>query len=137
MIQTKQLELAFSEFIPKEIEQGILYVSMEYGTVIHLCACGCGEKVITPLGRREWQLQYDGESITLTPSIGNWNFPCKSHYWIRHSNVVWAESWEDFQRQNSQPVNTSQEEIKRQSFSISGWFMTALKAIVSQFKRKK
>jgi hypothetical protein len=35
-------------------------------------------------------LAFDGESISLYPSIGNWNFACQSHYWIRRNEVRWA-----------------------------------------------
>jgi hypothetical protein len=35
-------------------------------------------------------LTYDGTSISLHPSIGNWGFDCQSHYWIERSQVVWA-----------------------------------------------
>lgn len=98
-MRTSRLSLNFSEFIPDALEPGILYITMEYGTAVHLCACGCGEQVITPFSPTDWKLQYDGESITLHPSIGNWSFPCKSHYWIRNSQIRWAESWEEYMRQ--------------------------------------
>jgi hypothetical protein len=58
--------------------------------VIHRCCCGCGEKVVTPLSPGEWQLSYNGEDVSLYPSIGNSRFPCGSHYWIKSGKVVWA-----------------------------------------------
>lgn len=79
--------------IPEELEDGVLYVSMQFGTVVHKCACGCGEEVVTPLGPAEWQLTYDGKTISLAPSIGNWGFPCRSHYWIERNNVRWARGF--------------------------------------------
>lgn len=85
----------FIEFIPKVLENGVIYISMEYGAVTHLCCCGCGEKVFTPLSPTDWKLTYDGETISVYPSIGNWSLPCKSHYWIKNSKVKWAESWAD------------------------------------------
>ena len=27
---------------------------------------------------------------TLDPSIGNWSFACRSHYFMRKGRVVWA-----------------------------------------------
>ena len=48
------------------------------------------EGVVTPLRPTDWQLTYDGESVSLYPSIGNWSFPCQSHYWIDRSKVRWA-----------------------------------------------
>ena len=32
-------------------------------------------------------------STPLDPSIGNWSFPCQSHYWIRNDRVKWAPKW--------------------------------------------
>jgi hypothetical protein len=80
-------------FMPKVIESGVLYVSEEFGAVAHLCACGCGEKVRTPLGPTEWKFDESREGPTLYPSIGNWQKPCKSHYWIKGGKVIWASAW--------------------------------------------
>ena len=90
----KTLQHRFVEFIPttSKLEDGILYISLEYATATHKCACGCGNKVVTPISKRDWQLYFDGESISLSPSIGNWNFKCQSHYWIRNSRIIDAPS---------------------------------------------
>lgn len=80
----------FVEFIPDKLEDGVLYVSMAYATVTHKCACGCGGEVVTPLSPTDWQLMFDGEAISLEPSIGNWSFLCRSHYFIRKGTVRWA-----------------------------------------------
>jgi hypothetical protein len=81
---------AFVEFIPKEREEGVVYVSIPYATAVHNCFCGCGTKVVTPISPVGWRVIYDGESISLTPSVGNWAFPCRAHYFIREDTVVWA-----------------------------------------------
>jgi len=83
----------FVEFIPSELEEGVLYVSVQYATAVHKCACGCGNKAATPISPVDWQLLFDGDSVSLTPSIGNWGFPCRSHYWIKANKVLWAETW--------------------------------------------
>jgi hypothetical protein len=31
-----------------------------------------------------------GKTVSLIPSIGNWSFACKSHYWISNNKVLWA-----------------------------------------------
>ena len=85
----------FVDHIPDQLDEGVLYVSMRFGTIVHRCACGCGQEVVTPLGPAEWRLYYDGTSISLTPSIGNWGFRCRSHYWIKDSNVRWARGFSD------------------------------------------
>ena len=80
----------FVELMPGQLQDGVLYVSMEYATAIHRCACGCGEKVVTPIAPTDWSLLFDGDTISLSPSIGNWNFACRSHYWIERGCVRWA-----------------------------------------------
>ncbi len=89
----KTLQHKFVDFIPIQLEENILYVTMQYKTVVHLCPCGCGNKVITPITPTDWKLSFDGQSISLNPSIGSWNFPCRSHYWIIENQVVPSSSW--------------------------------------------
>jgi len=91
MEKIKNFKLEFVHYMPRELNQGVLYISMEYSLVMHLCACGCGEKVATPLSPEDWKLYYDGDAITLSPSIGNWDFSCMSHYWIRRNKVIFIE----------------------------------------------
>ena len=91
------LKHEFVEFIPDQLMEGTIYVSIPYATVVHKCCCGCGNEVVTPLGPTDWQLIFDGETISLTPSIGNWSFPCRSHYWIRNNKAVWAPKWSESQ----------------------------------------
>jgi hypothetical protein len=91
------LDVEFVDFIPAELTPATLYVSMQYATTIHLCACGCGNKVVAPLSPAEWQLRFDGVTISLTPSIGNWEFPCRSHYWVIGSSIRLAGPWSDQQ----------------------------------------
>jgi len=90
-----KLSHRFVELIPEVLEEGVLYVSLAYGTASHRCCCGCSREVVTPLTPTDWKLIFDGESVSLYPSIGNWNFPCRSHYWIRNNCVEWAEDWSD------------------------------------------
>jgi hypothetical protein len=85
----------FVEYVPSTLTDGTLYVSVRFRTVVHLCACGCKTKIATPLSPANWQLGFDGESISLSPSIGAWNLPCRSHYWIESNNVLWSTQWTD------------------------------------------
>jgi len=98
MIRTKRLQHEFVEFIPETLEHAKLYISMEFATASHKCCCGCGREVVTPFSPRDWKMTFDGETVSLSPSIGNWKFPCRSHYFIRRDQVVEASSWdEEFQ----------------------------------------
>ncbi|WP_447985445.1 DUF6527 family protein [Nitrospira sp. Nam74] len=87
------LKHEFVEYIPSELKEGTLYVCTAFGTAAHKCCCGCGKEVITPIGPTDWQLAFDGEAVSLYPSIGNWSFECESHYWIKRNRVVWAARW--------------------------------------------
>ena len=81
----------FVEFIPDELKERTLYISITYCTAVHKCCCGCGREVVTPLSPASWQLIFDGKTVSLHPSIGNWSLPCQSHYFITKNNVVWAQ----------------------------------------------
>lgn len=83
----------FVEYVPTELADGVLYISITYRTAVHGCACGCRNKVVTPISPADWQLFYDGDTVSLTPSIGNWGFPCRSHYWIDAGRIRWAGAW--------------------------------------------
>lgn len=85
----------FVEYIPKEIEEDIIYVSTKFKTVVHMCPCGCKEKIVTPLSPAAWELTFDGETISLYPSIGNWKLKCKSHYWIKNNKIKWSYSFSE------------------------------------------
>lgn len=81
------------EFMPRELEPGILFVSQRFGVAGHLCACGCGNKVMTPLREMEWSLSELNGRPTLDPSIGNWQLACRSHYVIADGEVLWMPAW--------------------------------------------
>ena len=87
------LRLHKVQYLPKKLESGVLYVSEEFNVAGHLCACGCGNKVITPLSPTEWLFTEKEDKASLYPSIGNWQLPCKSHYWITHGQIEWSYQW--------------------------------------------
>lgn len=83
----------FVEAVPEHLEEGLLYISIRFRTAAHLCACGCGSRIVTPIKPAKWSLTYDGESISLWPSVGNWQKRCRSHYIIKNGKVNWAGAW--------------------------------------------
>lgn len=93
MTSHRRLHHRFVEFIPTVLERGALYISIEYATAVHSCACGCGGRVVTPFTPGDWELRFDGETVSLSPSIGNWSFSCQSHYWIKRDRIEWAPRW--------------------------------------------
>jgi hypothetical protein len=92
-MKLKTITVLHVEFMPKQLEPGILYVSEKYGAAAHLCACGCGEKIRTPLGSTEWAVSGAASRPSLWPSVGNWQKPCRSHYIIGNGKIVWCGNW--------------------------------------------
>lgn len=98
-MKTNKFKVEFVNQIPSELEDGVLYVCINCNVIVHRCACGCGEKTVTPIDKNYgWKISYDGQSITLRPSIGNFSIPCKSHYYITDNKVEWLRQ---HQRNNS------------------------------------
>ena len=95
--EVERLAPQFVEFIPEDLQDGILYISIEFTTTAHKCACGCGCKVVLPLHPKEWHLLFDGKHVTIRPSVGNWGFECRSHYLITRDKIVWAADWTEEQ----------------------------------------
>ena len=89
MTRIESLDHRFVEYMPDSLEKGILYISIRFATILHLCCCGCGNEIVTPLDPTDWQMTFDGRSVSLSPSIGNWSFDCQSHYWISRNQVRW------------------------------------------------
>jgi len=97
MMRHQTLEHRFVRNIPRELAPGVLYISMDYATAVHSCCCGCGDRVVTPFTPTDWRMTFDGESISLHPSVGNWNQKCRSHYVIQQNRVLEAGSWSNVQ----------------------------------------
>lgn len=92
-MKSSSIRHEFVDSIPEELEQGVLYITIRYRTAAHLCACGCGLKVVTPIKPKRWVLFFDGETVSLWPSIGRWQLPCRSHYVIENDRIRWARPW--------------------------------------------
>lgn len=88
-----KIKLQHVHYMPKDLNPGVLYVSEEFGTAAHLCPCGCKTKIRTPLGPTDWTVDETKSGPTLWPSVGNWQLPCQSHYWIERGQVIWAPKW--------------------------------------------
>jgi hypothetical protein len=89
-----RIDHRFVDTIPDELDEGVVYVCIQYETVVHKCCCGCGNEVVSPLHPLQWSITFNGETISLTPSIGNWSFPCRAHYWICAGEVRWAKTFD-------------------------------------------
>lgn len=111
----------FVEFIPKKLDEGALYIATEHSTATHLCCCGCGTKVVLSLRPTDHSLDVSSQGyVSIWPSVGNWDLPCRSHYIIKQNRVIWVGAMRD-------------EDIKRAYLEDE-----AMKeAYISGFRRKK
>lgn len=89
MMRLAAIRPKYVQHIPDQLEEGVLYISERFRICSHLCACGCREEVVTPLSQAEWRIFRDGELVSLLPSVGNWNYDCKSHYFIKQNGIRW------------------------------------------------
>jgi hypothetical protein len=93
MQKLNDIKLLRVQYVPRTLEPGILYVSEEFGAALHLCACGCGLKVSTPIGPTDWSFEESSAGATMFPSVGNWQQPCQSHYFIWDGRIIWLDTW--------------------------------------------
>ncbi len=130
----KILKHKFVDNIPDIIEDKVLYVSMEYETVIHKCACGCGNEVVTPLSPTDWRLIFNGETISLEPSIGSWSLDCKSHYWITNNIVNWSST---YRQKEINKVRRVDSEDKYEYYKIKGKMEQPMPEEIEKGKQKQ
>lgn len=127
MTEDQRIQHHFVDAIPDTIDEGRVYISIRYGTVIHRCCCGCGEEVVTPLTPTDWKLIFDGATISLFPSIGNWAAPCQSHYWIRENRIEWAPAWSEEEISRGRRADSARKEeyhrakSRGEAYRGSGW----------------
>lgn len=67
MSAAREVRLEFVESFPTVMEQAVLYISIPYRTCGHLCCCGCGLEVVTPLSPAQWSVTFDGQNVSLRP----------------------------------------------------------------------
>lgn len=132
-----KIELQRVYYMPKELTPGVLYVSEEFGAAAHLCACGCGSKIRTPLGSTEWTLEETDSGPTLCPSIGNWQQACQSHYWIYRGEIIWSDKWTPEQiaagrRGEEERRRTYYDALERQRSGVLRRFWQWLKSLFNQ-----
>ena len=77
------------DYIPLLLEDNILYISDKLSITAHKCMCGCGNKVINLLDNNHWNYTINTLGVSMYPSVGNWGFDCRSHYWIMKGKILW------------------------------------------------
>jgi hypothetical protein len=94
-MKVDSLKPSFVAEIPESLKPGILYLALEYDAMAHLCACGCGNEVATPISPTDWRIAWNGVGITVHPSIGSGSLACRSHYVIEASRIRWCAPMSD------------------------------------------
>lgn len=129
---SNNLQHKFVQTIPEHIESGVLYISTEFRMSSHKCGCGCGERIDILFSPTDWELIFNGETVSIYPSIGNWNYKCQSHYYITENKFVFAPKWtkkqisdgrkRDLHRKDKHYSNDKQKTLKnrlRKFFGLS------------------
>lgn len=80
------------ERIPAQMQEGVVYHTEEFELAGLLCACGCGHR-ITLLVPDSHQVLNVGGYATITPSVGVFDAPCKSHFIISAGDVSWLPAF--------------------------------------------
>ncbi|ESX29343.1 MULTISPECIES: DUF6527 family protein [Mesorhizobium] len=99
--RTDALDLVPCERFPDEVTPGKFYYSDEFRSSVHLCACGCGSRVVLPIKPAGWQLMQNARSFTISPSVGNRELACRSHYLIEGGRIIWLPPMSDREVQAS------------------------------------
>ena len=122
-MKTRAWTAVWVDDMPASLEPGNLYVSVKHRLTEHLCACGCGTEVSLPLGRSEWRIEYDGESVSVWPSIGNWRLPCRSHYIIEKGLTSWSLAWTEKEIQTGQALDgkAKKADLARRRRKVRWW----------------
>ena len=114
--------------IPERLEPNVLYVSRRYSTASHLCVCGCNIEVVTPLRSGGWRVWADKRGVSMYPSIGNWSFPCRSHYVIRNGKIEWAGAFSPAMIEAARQADNPRAHERRRSV-LHPWLDAALSFI--------
>lgn len=84
----------FVEQIPDVLAEGVIYISEKYGISAHNCCCGCGERTVMgfkPHWEDAWELRINGNLVSFSPSVGNQQFNCQSHYVITNNVATFVD----------------------------------------------
>ena len=67
----------------------VICISDEFQIAEHKCICGCGTLISTPLNKNDWKYNINKhtDSISMQPSIGNFQIPCNTHYIFSKGNA--------------------------------------------------
>lgn len=119
MARVREVTYEFVDSAPASLLRGRMYISIKYRAIVHLCLCGCGEKILLRLDPDDWSFTFDGRSISIQDSVGNVGIPCRSHYIVRRNHVTWLSPLRDLDPERAlaaQPMSKGPE-LKE----VAGW----------------
>lgn len=141
MLRIRDIRPEYVTHLPEDLAEGVLYVCDEFKLAAHRCCCGCGEEVVTPLNEAQWSVIRRGSEVSLWPSVGNWNYACRSHYWIRTNRVFEAPPMTAAEIQRARRrdrrdkdlyIRQLNDESQQQGGSKGGW-MGVVHGLVTRF----
>lgn len=137
--KSETIRPVFVEMIPadsKELKAGVLYISMKYNTLVHRCPCGCGGLSEIGLHPATRSMVYNGENISIEPSIGVRTLRCRSHYWITENRIVWADplseeldEWFDGSRRDLTKDYAEAPAVRQTGVDRRGWWAQFLRSV--------
>jgi len=134
-VRSRALEHRFVSAVPHELEPDVVYVSMEFATALHICP-SCGRKVVTPFAPGSWNFRFDGETISIHPSIRNGAHGCGAHYWIRNDRLLPAFDRDERGGQvGPAPQAGAGARREHDEFSVRSWIGRTLDRIRAGFLR--
>ena len=141
MSRLLKIRPVYTDRIPKDLDEGVFYISRKFSTAAHACLCGCGTKIVTPLKPGRWELSEKDGRVSLSPSVGNWSAECQSHYVIDGNCVKWSVGFSPAQiaanrAGDRQASSSAHAERRARERSLWGRLVTAYKAIVAFFGRR-
>jgi len=89
--QLIRMETVYVDRLPmkSEMEAEKVYMAENKTQATHLCPCGCGTEILTPLGRGGYRaLENSDESLTISPQIEH--SPCSNNYKLYKGYVIWT-----------------------------------------------
>ena len=89
--KAQEIRPRFVESIPPgRPPAGEFLISIKYGMGVLRCPCGCGNTMDVNIEPHRWSIKWDGEHISVCPSISSDWMGCRSHYWVRRNRIVWG-----------------------------------------------
>lgn len=137
------MQIKFVDTIPRadSVKEDCLYISVKYNMTTHQCACGCGTIVPLPISPADWSLAYDGEHVSLNPSVGNGALACRSHYFIRDNQIVWlpkmSEEQTHAQLESDKTLLEQRAQQQKQQAASGRLIRRMINKLVSFFRKRQ